>query len=398
MERYGCTAFLNTSYHVDNTVMRIHLVGTKYLSQIDASNYAGCFTLRHIDEVRIMLSFIYPNWEVVLFDDEPPCVMTYLKKIHVSGREITYHTYPLFVQDDALLGCAQACLISMSKYLNQKYDYNKIAVSNISKAIHYQKEKLIPTRGLIPAQMLEILDYHNIPVRFKVFAEDSDVDDFMQTIDYTIESALPVLLGITVRDEKEGIRRHAIQIIGHSGGGTERQYIVYDDSGFYLKSLGEGNHGFVEAVTSEQLKEALKSEKSCIVYPVHERAYLLYDNIKNRLRNIFDKVPVLKTLEQYGNCNVEEARCFLADNREIKNFLIKNFQGNVRIQEQEEVKKIIERDMPHYLWFCEVKINKKYIIFLADPTLNQRTTKNIFINDLLLLVEKQFGLLHYDTN
>ncbi len=393
--------YLNTSYHVDNTVMRIHLVGTEYLSQVDASNYAGCFTLRHIDEVRIMLSFIYPNWEVVWFGNEVPCVMTYLKQIHINGKEIAYHTYPLFVQDDALLGCAQACLISMSKYLNQKYDYNRIVVDNISKAIHYQKEKLIPTRGLIPAQMLEILDYHHIPVRFKVFAEDSDVDDFMRTINYTIESALPVLLGTTVRDEKEGIKRHAIQIIGHAGEGTERKYIVYDDSGFYLKSLGEDNPGFVEAISEEQLKEALKSEKSCIVYPVHERAYLLYDNIKNRLKNIFNKIPVLKELERRGVCNVEGARCFLADNREVKAFLVENLRRNISVQEREEIKRIVEMDMPHYLWFCEVEANvkkfTKYIIFLADPTFNQRTTKNIFINDMLLIFEKQFGLLHYGT-
>lgn len=389
--------YLNTSYRVSNTVMRVHLFMTNQLSKVNEKNYAGCFTLRHIDEVRIMLSFIYPNWENVSYEGKRTYVMTYLKKVHIGGKEIAYHTYPLFVQDNALLGCAQACLVSMSKYLNEKYSYNKIAISSISKAVHYHKVKLIPTGGLKPLQMLEVLDYHNIPVRFNLFADDSDVDYFIQIINCTIESALPVLLGITVRDDKGNSGNHVIQIIGHSGEGLQRRYMVYDDSGFYLKSIK--SVGFVDMISEEQLKEALTTERSCIIYPIHERAYLLYDNVKNRLRYLFEKVPVLKLLKQEGVCDEKEARCFLVDNREVKNFIIQNIRdnGNVQTRIREEVTKILSADAPHYLWYCEIKANNQYIIFLADPTFNKSTTKSIFLNNIPLITDKQFGLLNYNV-
>lgn len=388
--------YLNTSYHVSNTVMRVHLFLTNHLTAVNEKNYAGCFTLRHIDEVRIMLSYIYPNWEIVAYDGKPTCVMTYLKKVHIKGKEIAYHTYPLFVQDNAMLGCAQACLVSMSKYLNEKYSYEKIAVSSISKAIHYHKVKLIPTGGLKPLQMLEVLDYHNIPVRFNLFMEDSDVNFFLQIINCTIESALPVLLGIQVEDEKGNKGNHVIQIIGHSGDGLERQYMIYDDSGFYLKSIG--SQGFVAMISEEQLRKALTTEKSCIIYPIHERAYLLYDNIKNRLRYLFEKLSILMTLKQKGVCNEEDVRCFLADNREVKKFITQNIRDNIKVQTRirEEVGKIVSMDTPHYLWYCEIEAQDKYIIFLADPTLNKSTTKSIFLNNIPLIAERRFGLLNYN--
>lgn len=387
--------YLNTSYRVNNTVMRVHLLLTNKLSEVNEKSYVGCFTLRHIDEVRIMLSFIYPNWEIVSHKEKLPCVMSYLKKVHIEGKEVAYHTYPLFVQDNALLGCAQACLVSMSKYLNEKYRYNKIAISSMAKAVHYHKVKLIPTGGLKPLQMLEVLDYHNIPVRFNVFAEDSDVDDFVQIIDCTIESALPVLLGTMVRDDKDNVSNHVIQIIGHSGEGLQRQYMVYDDSGFYLKSIG--NNGFVGMISEKQLREALTTDQSCIIYPIHERAYLLYDNIKNRLRYLFEKMPVLQGLKQEGVCDERNARCFLVDNREVKKFIIQNIRDNEKIpmRFREEATKILCLDAPHYLWYCEIKTNNQYIVFLADPTFNRSTTKSIFLNNIPLIVEKQLGLLNY---
>lgn len=174
-----------------------------------------------------------------------------------------------------------------------------------------------------------------------------------------------------------------------------RQYMVYDDSGIYLKSIGSA--GFVDMISEDQLKEALTTEKRCIIYPIHERAYLLSDNIRNRLRYLFEKMPVLKLLKQEGVCDEEKARCFLADNREVKNFIIQHIKdnGNVQTRIREEAAQILSADVPHYLWYCEIKANNQYIIFLADPTFNRSTTKSIFLNNFPLISEKQLGLLNY---
>lgn len=58
--------YINTSYHFKNTVMRVHVFLN---NEISNSSYGGFFTLRRINEVQIMLSFIYPNWSNVVYDN-----------------------------------------------------------------------------------------------------------------------------------------------------------------------------------------------------------------------------------------------------------------------------------------------------------------------------------------
>lgn len=72
--------YINTSYLFSNTVMRVHIFMRKEVSN---EAYMGFFTLRKIDEVRIMLSFIYPNWERIAYQRKHLYVMTYLKKVHI---------------------------------------------------------------------------------------------------------------------------------------------------------------------------------------------------------------------------------------------------------------------------------------------------------------------------
>lgn len=387
--------YLNTSYHVKNTVMRVHLFLTDKLSEVTSRCYAGCFTLRNIDEVRIMLSFIYPNWEITNWQKKPMYVMTYRKKVHIEGREIEFHTYPLFVQDNATVRCAQACLVSMSTYLHMKYDYNKIKVANITQAVHSKKIKLFPSWGLDPAQMLEVLEFYKIPVGYNVYSDEKDADYFFRIIDYTIESALPVILGVSITDENAGTSRHVIQIIGHADDREKRYYTIYDDSGCYLKKLGA--NGFVGVVTREQLMSVIVPKKSCIIYPIHERVYVLYDSLMKRLKGLFDKMAILKELEEEGLCSWEKVRCFVADNREVKEFLRENALNSSMLPAsvREEVRRIASMDMPHYLWYCEVPIRDCYMIFMANPTYNVSTTKNIFINEEAVIVKEQLGLLNY---
>lgn len=382
--------YVNTSYKIDSTVMRVHLTLTDEIGQISEKNYVGCFTLRNINEIRIMLSFIYPNWEITNYDGETIYVMSYRKTVHLGGKEITYHTYPLFVQDNAMLRCAQACLVSMSKYLNEKYHYNKVKVSNITRVISYKKMKLVPSWGLDPVQMLQVLAYYKIPVRYNIYSKDSDCEFFFQILNYTIESAIPVILGITIEDKNGNPGRHVIQIIGHVGTGEGRAYVIYDDSGYYLESIEE--KGFVGVVTREQLIDVMVRQKSCIIYPVHERVYVLYDSLKKRLHALFENIPILTEMRDIYQENL--TRYLLVDNRELKKFL-KDNSTNASASVKEEVERVLVLNLPHYVWYCEVPAGGYYIIFLADPTYNEATTKNIFINKKMIIISAQFGLLNY---
>lgn len=386
--------YINTSYEMESTVMRVHLFMRGKMQEDD---YVGCFTLRTINETQIMLSYIYPNRRYITCDNKVLNVMTYGKKIHINGQEIVFHTYPLFVQDNATIACAEACLVSMSKYMHSRYDYSKIYVRNINASHHTHKNKVYPSQGLLPTQMLEVLYSHNIQCGYEVY-DDDEQQEFKEYIDYCIESALPVLVGLRVesgdsnktreeqkRAEEIKYKNHMIQIIGHTDAKVGKEYIVYDDSGLYLKSLGRS--GFVGCVSWEKLKESLKVGKDFIIYPIHEKVYFLYDNFKKHVDDL---------LKRYNMC--ESGRTMLIDNRDVKKFLRGKMLENPSISQDiyDEVFRLIAMDMPHYLWCYEGETSGGYMLFFADPTYNRRTTKNIFINKTPLLSEDQIGLLRYD--
>lgn len=387
--------YINTSYKVQNTVMRVHIFLEPEISEL---SYGGFFTLRKIDEARIMLSYIYPNWSILCCDGSPVNVMTYKKKVHILGLEIEYSTYPLFVQDNNTIACAEASMISMSQYLHHKFDYNKIRILDLDRAYSSGKTKVYPSSGLRPTQMIEIFNYYNIPVGYQIFLGESedDYETFRSYVDYSIESGLPVILGLVVPDKgKKKDKLHIVQIIGHTKQ-DRTKYVVYDDSGFFLKNGLEYN-GFVLAVEWDGLKGFIKKKNSFLIYPIHEKVYILYETFKNMFFDMYNKAVKLKELESKGISHVENTRILLVDNREIKNFLREDIQREVVISKSvmEEEKRLVQMDMPHYLWFCEVPLEQGYLIFLADPTYARMTTKNIFLNNIPILREKQFGLLKY---
>lgn len=387
--------YINTSYKVENSVMRVHLFREKSMV---TNEYVGCFTMRTINETRIMLSYIYPNWEYITYEDNALNVMTYRKKVHISGHEIVFHTYPLFVQDNATIACAEACLVSMSKYMHSRYDYARIHVRNIKASLHTHRNKVYPSQGLRPTQMLEVLYSHNIQCGYEVYDEKQE---FKEYIDYCIESALPILVGLHVEaddDDKTGMesknaeeikyKGHIIQIIGHTDAEGEKEYIVYDDSGLYLKSLGR--FGFVGCVSWEKLRESLKENKDFIIYPIHEKVYFLYDNFKKHIDDV---------LKRY---NMHESsimgRIMLIDNRDVKKFLKEKVLGDPIFSQDnsDEAFEMLLMDMPHYLWCYEGETSEGYMLFFADPTYNRATTKNILINKAPLMSKSQIGLLRYD--
>lgn len=384
--------YVNTSYNVSNNVLRIHLFKEQ---RIDGEVYLGCFTMRTIDETQIMLSYIYPNWEKIYYNQKPLHVMTYKKRVHINGKEICFCTYPLFVQDNAVVTCAQVCLISMSKYLHSKYDYSQIRVENLDNSYYFNKTKIYPSIGLDGRQMLEILYNHNIPVEH--WSYESKKEELREYIEYCLESALPVLVGIHF-EEQENVVGHVIQIIGHSDVTSGRKYVVYDDSGAYIKCLKaetyeEGNkeddkEGFVAYISWEQLEKYFEEYGGFIIYPIHEKVYIFYDDFKKHIRDISTE-------------NLKETsskRILLADNREIKRILYDNIVNNTdSIPEmREEALRLLKMNMPHYLWCCEYATEVGNVLFIANPTYNRITTKNIFLNRVPLICKEQISLLKYD--
>lgn len=395
--------YINTSYTVKNTVMRVHL----FLGdQIIPEYYAGCFTLRTLDDVRFMLSYIYPNWKIISpKSGDESYVMTYKKTVHFKGAEITFNTYPLFVQDNAVVRCAEASMISMTKYLHAKYDYNKIRILNLAKSYFSGKARLFPSKGLNPAQMMEVFNYHNIPVECRIC--HGEPEELQSHIDFCLESAIPVLLGASIEDKQGNVNKHVVQIIGHTidRENGEKRYTVYDDSGYFIRSFGL--EGFVKAILWDDIKtkitgntEGKKAKKdvrkSFVMYPMHERVYLSYEDIKDVFNDLEKRMNVEEILKK-AQKSILKRRILLADNAVLKDFLKNRIRLDGAMGDIDQMKKEIEnvcsKSLPHYLWYCELQTESCNLIFFADPTYNNKTTKDIIVNQTPIISRNVLGLL-----
>ena len=391
--------YINTSYNVKNAVMRVHLF---FSDTVDEKKYAGCFTLRTIDDVRFMLSYIWPNWKRLITEDGSDIyVMTYKKKVHILGREIEFDTYPLFVQDNAVIKCAQAGMISMSSYLHEKYGYNKMRVLKINEAYSTGKTRVFPSKGLTPPQMMEIFNYYNIPAESQICYKEPE--ELKPYIDFCLESSLPVLLSIIVDNtETQKEERHIIQIIGHTlePGTHEKKYLVYDDSGLFIRSSA-GTDGFVYPESWENIKEKIKPGKSILFYPIHEKVYISFDDIQVFFEDLCKRLK-LEELMKAVNDPLTDRRILIVDNVVLKDFLKNKIQLDIQIGDKEsmqkEIENIINQSLPHYLWYCEFQTAQRNLIFIADPTYNNKTTKNIILNKNPIFSTNVLGILQKQTS
>lgn len=400
--------YINTSYAFRNTVMRFHLFSNQKICQ---DGYLGFFTLRSIDEIKIMLSMIYPNWSNITLNQKA-YIMTYQKQIHLYGITLEINTYPLFVQDMVVTKCAHAAIVSATKYLNEKHKLKRVKLTDVLNSYTYSRVKSFPANGLSCQQILEIFDRNNIPITYeelsldfanKIINEEKDLDklkDKMKpNIDSWIESAIPVILGITFKkdDGDEEYVHHIIQIIGHTAD-KKRNYVVYDDSGV----LGEillGKRDFALLVSWKQLKQVLKYN-DYVIYPQYEKVYIGYKDMMKKLCNYQE--TLMKNIEyqdkfgKFGKFPFKDARCLLADNVDIKDFFHKRKSDSVLLKNyvEDTIDTVVEKNLPHYLWYCEIKLtDNMFLVFLANPTYNVQTTKNIFINKEHLIFSDNISLL-----
>lgn len=392
--------YLNTSYNVQSSVMRVHIF---IRNEISNRGYVGFFTLRKIDEVSIMLSFIYPDWKKVKFFGKIPYVMTYPKKIHIEGRELVIDTYPLFAQDNITVACSQANIISMTKYLHNKFDMNTLRICDLNSLFSVGKTKLFPTGGINSQQMLEVFSNSGIPVYIKQIGwntEDERIRGeriYRQYIEYSVESGIPVMIGGYVQNN-DMTEKHVVQIIGHAKQ-SRMQYIIYDDSGCFIKSIC-GKKRFVHGLDWTELYEKIGYKNSFILFPLHEKVYLQYDDIKDIFELRCNESDKIRKLQHAGRLNIEDTRYLLVDNRIMKSFLQTLLHTDDLLdKEKEDINKSLSKNMPHYLWYCEIPLADEagYMFFVADSTFWKKTTKDIFyINGIYC--KQQLSLLQYSVN
>lgn len=259
-----------------------------------------------------------------------------------------------------------------------------------------KKMKSFPTIGLNPQQMLEVFNASSISVQYiTIDGNDQRLASLCRGyVDYSVESGIPVLIGGVIKNSQGKLNQHVVQIIGHTKQDREK-YVIYDDSGYLIRNMRNDRDGFVTVAGWEELCDIFRGNKWFLIYPIHEKVYLFYDDIKQLFLMRYDSVKELRELCEEGLAVVEETRYMLVDNRIIKAFLRQKLDDDITLEsERTEITRLLKLNMSHYVWYCEVPLVEGYLIFIADPTYSKLTTKDIFYSDAIYS-EQQLSLLKY---
>lgn len=374
-------------------VIRIHLLSEDEFSE---ENYLGFITLRPLEEITIALSFVYVNWKHKIFSNDISYVMTYPKEVHYMGKSIVIHTYPFFAQDSIVTCCADANVIMLSKYFLNKF--NSISTEKLSLIFEKQSTQHQLPKKVDSALLRRMLSDSGISYRIERYhdiekMENSEWLRVQKNIDAYIESGLPVILGI------DG---HVVQLIGHidSNNGLDRKYIVYDDSGHLEKLCLENQqikHKFSYMLSINDIKNYIsktqisqnedKVNSFFLLMSEHEKVFIDFNryqvflsenliqyadldkNSNSLFSHIFDNNSKVKSSVSFRN--------MLIDNSLIKEFLLRQ-----EIPEQSEtINKILNKELPHYLWYTEISMGNKAVCLCADPTMyyDTRDIEKLFL-------------------
>lgn len=377
--------FIHTKYQTIPNVLRIHLF-TDNGSDLNKS-YLGCFTLRKIDNPTIMLSFIYPNWNVLCMEEcrfADSYLITAPKRIHIFAEEITIRTTPHFVQDGIVTSCAHASIVMMTQFLNLKYGYQKLHIKDMIQS-YQNREKQFPTRGLLPEQVMEILTNNKFNVvKYELGdrnPEQSEREEVKDLIKAHLRSGLPVMLGIA---------DHSVLIVGFQE--EKDSFLFLDDSGALIHTLNEAQDryqdseleydNFISNCSWDYIFEYVKqtSGKKALVQflmPVHERIYAGYEDVSRRCAILEENIG--DSCTEDIPYKVENKRFFMADNVDCKKFVNENMVKEDGTEELLDA--FICTEQPHYLWCYEFEVEQEIYIIFIDTTYDVEAEDNdIYIN------------------
>ncbi len=366
--------YINTSYFLNSTfkIKGIHLKLINEVFRIHFFRkdlYLGFITLRPIPVPIANLSFVYPNsknliplWHkntqiLGVEEDEKIFVMSYKRLVHKNDEEIEIETFPFYSQDGMVLACAHADIVMITKYLHKKWNAPFVSIRDIINRYSSFRYKNIPTEGLSLFQIIEIFINSNYPVKYyRIIPNDPHSisrEDALFIIDSYIECGIPIMAFVEKDDSY-----HTITIIGHTlKENGDKRYIIYDDSGAFLKWLEKPQY-FISIISKEDLVNYLRF----IVFYEPDRVYSNPLQIKKAVEEFHPKL-----MEKVKKLN----RIFLVHNSKVKNFFSKKYKIH-KDKINGSYQNFIKSNVPHYLWLIEfLDKNDKPIYLVADPTLHK---------------------------
>ncbi len=366
--------YINTSYFLDSTT-KIKGISSKLINEVfrihfsKENLYLGFITLRPIPVPTANLSFVYPNfknliplWQIYteilkVEENEKLFVMSYKRLVHKNDVEIEIETFPFYSQDGMVLACAHADIVMITKYLHKKWNAPFVSIRDIINSYSSFRYKNIPTEGLGLFQIIEIFINNNYPVKYyRTIPKDPysiSKEDALFIIDSYIESGIPIMAFV----EKDN-SYHTITIIGHTlkENGNKR-YIIYDDSGAFLKWLNKPQY-FISIISKEELMKYIRF----IVFYEPDKVYSNPLQIRKAVQEFHPKL-----MERVKKLN----RIFLVHNSKVKTFFTDKYKIH-KEKVKNSYQNFIKSNLPHYLWLVELlDKNDNPIYLVADPTLHK---------------------------
>lgn len=414
--------YINTSYYTHPTVMRVHLFSDK--RDISNETYLGFFTLRISNELSILLSYVYPNfcnlkrWKYRENKYEKQYFIAYKKYVHIEGKEFYMYTFPIFAQDGTVASCSHASMLALGKYLHSRFNFPKINLRDINAEYTYDKIKSYPTKGLGYHQIIEVFSKKKIPILSEeirnkrnketnqIIVKEEEWNRIRHQVDANIESGLPVvILGEFMISSGENgsyfpIIKHSIMIIGHTLDENKKKYIIYDDSSSLIGKICNSTN-ILGVLSWEELSKICIS--AVFLFPQYEKVYFGYEEVRTRLAykqlgigaNDLVTKTIKEVITEYDK-KYPYTRLLLIENTALKELLERSLESgdDIITSNKGELETILQRNLPHYLWYCEASSEAgDYFILLADTTYNNDTAMEIFFNTEAFYIGKQLCLL-----
>lgn len=342
------------------------------------SAYLGYFNLRPVNNPASIISFVMPNYnidKIRKFNNTNVIMLTYERKVHLSGIAMDIKTFPFFQGESIVAVCAHCCLIMLSRYIYRKMNFNEITLKNI---LDLNQQIEFPSYGMTLKNILEVFSENNIFTRtysatksqgLAGASEKYSYDALMNIVFSMLDSRIPVIMAF---------RSHVILICGttEAKDNKERYLAVYDDSGAFIQTLFDDSP-FISHITWQQIVDYCQSNASSdedyeisAIIPCYPRITLDYPSVYSLLTN--DGVINLQYNHRlfFMDCNkTKEALLSIADTYNVSKKDIDNIE-TIKRDRKKKAKKIsiynlillnaiienfISNDSVHYYWWVEHK-------------------------------------------
>jgi hypothetical protein len=319
---------------INQFTKRIHLIekDIKEMNDIESlqnDDYLGYVVLRPVPAPnRILKGILVPRKEAFGVDQNSKLFMALCKfEPHIGGKAFCLRAFPFYSQDSMVTVCAHASMYMNGLFMHRKHGMNRPYFRDFVKFTTAYPGRVVPSQGLTPIQMATILanlGYSPVLELFETKKKD-DLAECLNKIDAYIESALPPLLIYGP---------HVVSVVGHTLRNNEKDYILFDDSGYHLSKL-VGQSVFGYKVTKKELSDALNKAKVAFVIGFEfERQYFPLKSIEALFKSPLEKETWRRIL--------------IVDSRKFK------MQAK-----QKGVSAFENISFPHYLWLVEYYSNSK---------------------------------------